>query len=102
MPATFVGLVLFVVFLTPGLAFLIVQESRRPRREQSTVRETAILLLSGVVFDLLALGLFAIIHLIAPSITPDVGRLVRDRAYLLSEYDAVLLWTIGLLLIATG
>jgi hypothetical protein len=66
------------------------------------VRETAVLLLGGVVFDLLALGLFAAVHLIAPSFTPDVGRLVRDRAYLMSEYDAVILWTIGLVFIATA
>jgi hypothetical protein len=100
-PATFVGLVLFVVFLTPGFTLLIVQEARRPKRGYSAIRETAVLLLAGVIFDLLALTLFAGIHLLVPSATPDVGRLIRDQEYLQREYDAVILWTVGLVTLAS-
>jgi len=100
-PTTFVGLVLFVVFLTPGFVLLLVQEARRPKRKYSTLRETAVLLLGGVVFMLLVLGLFAVLHLLFPDITPDIGRIVRDRDYLKREYDAVLLWTVGLVALAS-
>lgn len=101
MPATLVGLILFVVFLTPGFVLLLVQEARRPKRTYEGLRETAVLLLGGVVFALLVLGIFSLIHLAFPAFTPDVGLLVRDKSYLKREYDAVLLWMIGLVALAS-
>ena len=101
MPSTLASLLLFVAFITPGLCLLLVRETRQPQREASALRETAILLLGGVICDLAALGLFAAWRIRAPQHTPDVGRLVRgDTAYLRQEYVPIAAWAIGTLLVA--
>jgi hypothetical protein len=56
MPSSFVGILLFVACITPGLVLLLTREVRFPQREVSTWRETTVLLLGGVFCDLVALG----------------------------------------------
>jgi hypothetical protein len=49
----------------------------------------------------IALGLFAVVHLLLPAHTPDVGRLVRTSSdYARQEYAYLSLWAIGVLLSA--
>jgi hypothetical protein len=61
-----------------------------------------------VSFELVVLGIFAVIRTLWPSLTPDVGALIRDgRSYLRGggsqpgHYGQVALWTIGMLAVAT-
>lgn len=54
MPSSFVGILLFVACITPGLVMLLSREVRFPQREVSTWRETTVLLLGGVFCDQVA------------------------------------------------
>ena len=101
MPWTFVGILLFVACITPGLVLLLIRELRYPQREVSPWRETTVLLLGGVFCDLVALAALAAIRARFPERTPDVGRLVRgDIAYLREEYVLTFAWAISTLLLA--
>jgi hypothetical protein len=97
-PTTFLGLVLFLVVLAPGFCLVVAAERWRPAQPHSVLRETAIIGLGSVLFDLGALFAFALIRAIHPAGTPDVGALIRDSsAYLKVHYLNVLIWALALL-----
>lgn len=95
MPTTLGSLLLFVVFLGPGLAFLLTRETRRPRPERSAFREIASLVLSGLLCNILAALVFGLGRWAWPDRTPDVGALIRDPSnYARAHYGE--LWFAGL------
>lgn len=101
MPTTFIGLGLFVLFLTPGLCFFLVRATRRPQRDLTVLQETGAVLLVSVVVGLALLGLFGVIRLAAPGLTPDVGALIRAPGdYWRAEYLKVSIWTVVLVIAA--
>lgn len=103
MPSTVLGLVLFVVGLAPGLAFVLLRERVAPQRALSPFRETAIVLCVSIAAAVFALALFAVLRAAAPSITPDVGSLVRDPAqFVRTSYVSLFWWSIALLGLATA
>ncbi len=59
MPNTFVGLALFVAFITPGYLWVRAEERSRPRPERSQLLEVAQLLMVGAVASLTALSVVA-------------------------------------------
>lgn len=103
MPSTLLGLALFVVLLAPGLAFVLARERRLPERSLSVFRETAVVGCVSLAADLVVLAGFALLRVIAPGLTVDVGALVRaPGAYLRTGYLAVFWWSVALLAVATG
>jgi hypothetical protein len=103
MPTSFTGLVLFVVLLLPGFAFLLTYRRTRPGQRLTALEETGAVVAASIVFDLALLGVFALIRTLLPGITPDVGELVKDASrYLETGYDVTILWSVGLLAGATG
>jgi hypothetical protein len=102
LPTTFIGLVIFVVLLAPGLVHLLISERGPfPGREVSPLRETANIALSSILFDLLAVGVFGLVRIAAPDRTPDVGRLVREGApYMRANYLSLAWWFTGFLILA--
>lgn len=99
MPSTFVGLLLFVVLLAPGLTYLLVAErGPLPVRGLSVLRESATVALTSIVFNGIALLAFAVTRALGPGLTPDVGRAVREGLpYLRTHYVAVTWWAVGVL-----
>jgi hypothetical protein len=99
MPDTLIGLILFVVFLSPGLVFFFVRDRRVPSRELSPLRETGAILLTGLACNVVVLGLFALARAILhPDKTPDVDRLLTDGRTYFTEASAFLSWwALGLL-----
>ncbi len=80
MPTTLVGLLLFVVVLTPGFCYLLRQEHARGARTVSPFRET-------VTLVVISLGCVA-----------AVGALVRHPAdYARAQYASLAWWGLGLL-----
>jgi hypothetical protein len=66
-PSTFGGLVLLLVFLMPGLAYVLMNERHRPVRTRSAFRETAVvLLISGLAYVALSVIVFAVTEAILP------------------------------------
>lgn len=108
MPTTLTGLLLFVVMLLPGFAYLVGKERHGTERRLSPFRETVAIVAASVTSELVVLVVFAGIRVLRPSLTPDVGALIRNgRDYLLgsdghpAQYAIVALWGTGLLAVAT-
>lgn len=98
MPESLGGLALFVALLAPGFLYVWRRERRVPRASPSALRETAEVVLASVVGTIFALSGMAAVRATTPSITPDVGRLVREGgAYVKDDYRLVAVWAVGLL-----
>lgn len=97
MPTTPFGLLLFVVFMTPG--FLYASQRRRlvPRGERSVLMETAAVVVVSVGANLASSGLFGLFRWWRPSDTPDVGALVRDGSYWTEHLPYVTVWLAAVL-----
>jgi uncharacterized protein DUF6338 len=100
-PTTLIGLVLFVILLSPGLCYALVKEARRPQREVSIFRETAAVVLVGFGCVAAVLLLFSLVRSLIPERTPDVGAFVRDpAAYFQANVPEVAAWSFGMLAVA--
>lgn len=107
MPTTLTGLLLFVVLLLPGFAYVVGKERNGTGQQPTSFRETAAVVAASVTFELVVLLVFAIIRTIWPHLTPDVGALVRDdHSYLAGRgghagrYSQVALWAVGMIAVA--
>ena len=102
MPTTLVGLAIFVIFLSPGFVYLVRTETRLPERRYSPLRETVTIVSVSLAANGVIVGLFAILRCLLPTITPDVGAIVRDPSgYFQSSYAEVMIWSVVLLLAAS-
>lgn len=109
MPETLTGLLLFVVLLMPGFAYLVGKERSGTERRLSSFREPAAIIAASVASELVVLVLFACIRTIWPPITPDVGALIRNPGDYLrgtsghpGHYANTAIWAIGLLAVAVA
>lgn len=104
MPTTLSGLLLFVVLLLPGLAYVVrLERGTRPGKSSgiTAFRETVTVVVASVLALSFVGLLFGVARTITPSHTPDVGRLVRAERgiYLRARYGYLGLW-FALLLVA--
>lgn len=98
MPTTFTGLLLFVVLLLPGFAFVVFKERNTPQVRRSSFRETGEVVAASVVAAIGVLGALALARAIWPAYTPDVGALMRHQTtYMEKHYDLVAVWAVGML-----
>lgn len=101
-PSTLLGLVIFVIGLVPGLAYVLLHERGVPQRALSAFRETAVVVCVSLAANVVALVLFAAARALVPGLTPDVSALVRDpTGYLAINFVTVFWWLLGLLAVAT-
>jgi hypothetical protein len=107
MPTTLTGLLLFVVLLLLGFAYLVGKERHGTERHASPFRETVAIVAASVTSEIFVLSLFGVLRWLFPSWTPDIGRLIRSPgSYLVgtqgtpSHYGIVGIW--GLLLLAAA
>ena len=101
-PSTILGLVLFIVLLVPGFAYVLRSERRIPVAQQSAFRETIRIVFASVAC-LTVIGLaLALLRWRYPSLTPDVGGLVRDPAAARDNYVSLAWWSFAGLLAATA
>lgn len=103
MPSNLLGLLLFVVLLLPGFAFLTRRERFTPALHYSAFREVATIGIVSISCNAAALTVFGLIRMGSASLTPDVGALVRsDRGtYVTDHYRTVGGWAALVLLLAT-
>jgi hypothetical protein len=101
-PSSVVGLVLFVVLLTPGFAYVLRHERSVPGRQFSALRETLRVVFVSLV-SLLGVGLlFALLRWIFPTHTPNIRGLVQDPAeFARSHHVQLAWWSLALLCAAT-
>ncbi|HVD03693.1 MAG TPA: DUF6338 family protein [Candidatus Dormibacteraeota bacterium] len=98
MPTTLTSLLLFVILLLPGFVYLTGKERSGTERHVSPFRETVTIITASVTTEIAVLILFAIIRTGWPSLTPDVGALVRGGStYLRDHYQEFAIWGASLL-----
>jgi Family of unknown function (DUF6338) len=82
-PTTLTGLLLFVVLLLPGFAYLVGKERHGTERRLSPFRETVAIVAASITSELVVLAVFFAIRALWPPITPNVGALIDNTgAYL--------------------
>jgi Family of unknown function (DUF6338) len=85
-PTTLGGFVLFIAFLAPGFAFLLVREQGpHPRPERSVLRETATVVLASLFFDCAAAAGLLIVLALTSLSPPDVSTLISQPTRYLGE-----------------
>lgn len=93
MPTTFVGLVLFVVFLTPGFIYAAQRRRVVPTADRSALMETAATLSISLAANAITLAAFGAVRGLAPRHTPEVGRLLDDtKSYWIENLPYVTGW----------
>src|SRR5580658_3780604 len=108
MPTTLTGLLVFVVLLLPGFAYLVGKERNGTERRASPFGETVAVVAASVTSEVVVLALFGIVRWLGPSVTPNAGALIRHPAAYLAgtdtshgHYAQVAIWLLGMLLLAT-
>jgi O-antigen/teichoic acid export membrane protein len=92
-PTTFVGLVIFVAFLTPGFLHFAQRRALAPRGERSTLIETTSVVSISLATNAVATALFGVARWRLPEHTPDIGALFRaGSTYWLDHLPYVLSW----------
>lgn len=103
MPTTLTGLLLFVVLLLPGFAYLVGKERAGTERRTSPFRETIAIVAASITSELVMLAAFAVVRCLWPQSTPDVGALLtQGTAYAKTHYAQLTCWGVGMLLVATA
>lgn len=102
MPSTFTGLVLFILLLAPGFAFLLVSERGVVAVRQTTpLRQAATIGLASVVWDIVALSVLAAAVRLTPLRGPNVDRLMADGLdYAKRTYRSSAVWLVALMVVA--
>lgn len=98
MPTTLTGLLLFVLLMLPGFAYLVGKERAGTERRSSPFRETVAVIAASIVAELVTT------LLVAPIWTRHVEfvRVVREPGPYLRERPVLIIgWVIGLLIGAT-
>lgn len=108
MPTTLTGLLLFVVLLLPGFAYLVGKERHGTERHLSPFRETVAIVAASITSELVVLAVFFAIREIWPTITPNVGALIDSTSVYLrgtprhpGHHRIVAVWGAILLISAT-
>ncbi|MCU1362774.1 MAG: putative rane protein [Acidimicrobiaceae bacterium] len=102
-PSTLNGVVLFLVFLMPGVAFALMRERHRPVRRLSAFRETAFAVLVSTAWVVLALSIVFFVQLAQPPVHRTLTELVtKSSKFLDHNVSLVLGVTLAYLVIATS
>jgi hypothetical protein len=97
-PTTLLGLLLFVVLITPGFIYQLRLERTLAIGRESALREVLRIILSSLVCGGVVFAAAAVIRVRRPSATPDVGGLVRSpHEYAQQHYRLVGAWFLALL-----
>ncbi|MFF5188588.1 DUF6338 family protein [Streptomyces sp. NPDC000345] len=86
LPASFTAVLVFFVFVVPGLAFELSLRRRVPLRAESPFVETARVLLVGALATAVAAGLLAAVHEIRPASLPSPKGLISGTARYVSAH----------------
>ena len=98
MPASFVGLLIFIGFLTPGFLYAGQRRALVPQAERSPLMETAAVVSVSLATNAVVVALFGVVRWLVPGHTPDVGALLRSRAdYAVDHLPYLLGWATVLL-----
>ncbi|WP_435583452.1 DUF6338 family protein [Amycolatopsis thermoflava] len=99
MPSTLTGLLLFLVLLLPGFAYLVGKERTGTERRTSPFRETVAIVAASVAAELVVVTVSAA----AWAWSVDLGRVLTDLPGYWREHPVLLAgWAVGLLAASTA
>lgn len=99
MPTTFVGLLIFVAFLTPGFLYTAQRRALAPQAERSVLMETTAVVAVSLATNAVVVGFFGVLRWLSPEHTPDVGQLLTTGSdYPVEHLPYVLGWATVLFL----
>lgn len=102
MPSSLSGLLLFVALLAPGFVYHARRDSIRPSAGTTVLRETGTVVMTSLVFNVLAFGLFFVVHRVF-NVGPAMQGLVDDAGgYARREWRSVAGWGVALLAFSCG
>jgi Family of unknown function (DUF6338) len=102
MPTSLSSLFFFLMLMLPGFAYRVGRERSGFDRKTTAFRESVSIIAASVASEFVVLILFAVIRIAWPSVTPDVGRLIRGGGdYLRGHYAFIGSWAGALLASAT-
>jgi hypothetical protein len=88
-PSTLVGVLIFLALLGPGYLYVRRVERLEALHKVSPFRESISIAAVSVLCNGAALVLFAMARILLPSVTPDVGAIVRQEPYFAANYQRV-------------
>lgn len=89
-PSSLTGVLAFLLILGPGYVFVRRIEVLEALYRVSPFRETVSIVFASLSCNLGALLLFGIVRIVFPSITPDIGALVRQgQSYWAADYGRI-------------
>lgn len=93
-PASWLGVLLFVLLVVPGLVFDILSERRQVGPSESTFREISRVVVASIGFSGAILLFLALIRIfVSPTWLPDPGRLAREGSRYATLHYQSLAWT---------
>jgi hypothetical protein len=101
-PTTLGGLLIFVLFLTPGVLYDTSRKRRVPLKPSSGLVEAGTLVTASLLTNLVTLCLFGIARIAFPRHTPDIAAVVRGgESYILDHLGYLVLWLVLLWLVSS-
>ena len=101
MPTTFVGLIVFVSFLTPGFLYTAQRRVLAPQANRSALMETTSVVAISLATNVLVVGVFGLLRILSPTHTPDIGKLLKsDSGYWLENLPYVTSWALAVLAVS--
>ncbi|MBY6708100.1 hypothetical protein HQ308_14940 [Rhodococcus sp. BP-241] len=101
LPDSFLGLVLFVVLLAPGLVSVQTGPRNKPIAKPTALREIAGIVFRSLISLSAASAVMAVVRHCRPNNTPDVRRLINEPGtYLPPNYVSVVAWGLATLALA--
>jgi hypothetical protein len=97
MPTTFVGLIIFIAFLTPGFLYAAHRRMLAPQANRSPLMETTTIVSISFATNALVACAFGVLRAVVPDHTPNVGRLLEtDSEYWSDKLPYVAAWALVL------
>jgi hypothetical protein len=101
MPTTLAGVLIFVVLLLPGFAYLVGKERNGTERHTSPFRETVAVVAASITSELVILALFTFVRWLRPTWTPNVGALIHGGSdYAADHYQSLTTYGLFMLVLA--
>lgn len=91
-PTTWLSVVLFVLFVAPGLLFDLLADKRRATGPQSPFREASRVVLASLAFTSVGIAVVSLVRVIHASWMPDPRQMLGGTREYLIEHLGALLW----------
>jgi hypothetical protein len=101
---TWLSVLLFLLFVAPGLLFDMLSERRRASYTESAFREASRVALASLAFSLTAVAVLGGIRAIVPKVFPDPGDLLAQNpgTYAAHHYGQIFLTLVAQVALACG